>query len=195
MMNIFQTAAHSWTYHGFTAMLETLLAEGKTTGNNQSEEYLFYAKLNLQRMHRWDKTFTLPEATRALLQSLRPQQWWVITEGWCGDSAQNLPVIAQMAEAAGAALRIVLRDDNPQIMAQYLTHGSKSIPVLAVFDEAGRQLLRWGPRPDPAQELLMAWKQSADPKPFDEFEKDMHTWYTRDKGATVQEELLRLLQN
>jgi len=176
-------------------MLESLLAANKTTGANQSEEYLFYAKLNLQRMHRWNKTFVLPETTRKIMQQQPAQGWWVITEGWCGDSAQNLPVIARIAEAGNIPLKIVLRDDNPQIMDQYLTGTSKSIPILAAFDVSGSLLFRWGPRPEAAQTLLTAWKKEPEPRPFEDFEKEMHTWYTQDKGRSVQKEILHLLQN
>lgn len=197
MTTVFDSAAQSWTYLQFEQMLEELLASGKTTGSKQSEDYLFYAKLNLQRMHRWDKTFELREDVRKHMEALAPQQWWVITEGWCGDSAQNLPAIARMAEASGGkvALRIVLRDDNPGIMNQYLTGTSRSIPILAAFDNEGKELFRWGPRPAVAQALMTAWKNNPAPASFEEFEKEMHTWYARDKGNAVQDEIMHLLQN
>lgn len=197
MNTIFDSALRHWDYVAFEQMLEALLAEGKTTGEKQTEEYLFYARLNLQRMHRWDKTFNLREEVAQVMQEQQPQQWWVITEGWCGDSAQNLPAIARMAGASQGKieLRIVLRDENPSIMDQYLTGTSRSIPILAALDGTGKELFRWGPRPAAAQALLTAWKQSATPVPFEEFEKEMHTWYTRDKGNAVQDEILDLLQN
>lgn len=198
MDNIFETAKQVYTYRTFTALLESLLKEGRTTGNNQSDEYLFYAKLNLQRMSRWNKTFTLRETLSQKLLVVKPQDWWVITEGWCGDSAQNLPAIARMADASGGriTLRIVLRDEQPQIMDRYLTNGtSKSIPILASFDKENNPLFRWGPRPQAAQALLTAWKTHPVPVPFETFEKEMHTWYTKDKGNALQDEFLLLLQN
>ena len=197
MSTIFETAKQHWTYTQFEELLETLMAQGRTTGNKQSEEYLAYTKLNLQRMHRWDKTFALREEVKAKMESLELQQWWVITEGWCGDGAQNLPAIARMADASTGkvSLRIVLRDENPEIMDRYLTGTSRSIPVLAAFDPEGKELFRWGPRPATAQALMMAWRNNPAPPPFEEFEKEMHTWYTRDKGNAVQDEILNLLQN
>jgi hypothetical protein len=197
MTTVFDKARQSWTYPQFEQLLEALLAAGKTTGSNQSENYLFYAKLNLQRMHRWDKTFELRDDVRKQIEMLPAQDWWVITEGWCGDSAQNLPAIARMAESSGGkvTLRIVLRDDNPDIMNHYLTGTSQSIPILAAFDKEGKELFRWGPRPAAAQEMMIAWKNNPAPPSFEEFEKEMHTWYTRDKGNAVQDEIMHLLQN
>ncbi|WP_118973718.1 thioredoxin family protein [Taibaiella koreensis] len=197
-MTIFDTAKQHYSYAEFVQLLETLMAEGKTTGPNQSDDYLFYARLNLQRMRRWDKTFELREDVLSAMSNVVTQDWWVITEGWCGDSAQNLPAIARMAEAAKGkiTLRIVLRDENPQIMDQYLTNGtSRSIPILVAFDGNGNQLFRWGPRPVTAQALLTAWKSNPAPVSFEEFEKEMHTWYALNKGKAVQDELMQLLQN
>jgi hypothetical protein len=198
MNTIFETAKQSFTYKSFNQLLNTLFAEGKTTGNNQSNEYLFYAKLNLQRIKRWDKTFVLRKDVLDIMPTVTPQDWWVITEGWCGDSAQNLPAIEKMVEASNGkvTLHIVLRDENPQIMDQYLTNGtSRSIPILAAFDKEGHPLFKWGPRPYGSQMLLTSWKNNPAPPSFEDFEKEMHTWYAQDKGNALQNEFLRLLQN
>lgn len=198
MSSIFDTAKRSFTYKTFNQLLDTLFAEGKTTGNNQSKEYLFYTKLNLQRMKRWDKTFGLRKEVLDFMSTILPQDWWVITEGWCGDSAQNLPAIEKMAEASDGKinLRIVLRDENPQIMDQYLTNGtSRSIPILAAFDKEGSPLFKWGPRPYGAQMLLTAWRNNPARPSFEAFEQEVHTWYTMDKGSALQDEFMNLLQN
>jgi hypothetical protein len=193
---IFDAASNIYTYASFSDLLSVLLLEGKTTGENHSPEYLHYAKMNIQRMHRWDKTFELrPEVTRKI-QTLPAQNWWVITEGWCGDSAQNLPVLNKMAEASEGKinLRIILRDENPEIMNQYLTNGiSKSIPILAAFDLHGTPLFKWGPRPEGAQALLTAWRSNPVPMAFEDFEVEMHTWYARDKGNALQDEIMQLV--
>ncbi len=195
MNELFASATHTYTYPEFLQLLDALLLEGKTTGNTQTEEYLHYARLNLQRMRRWDKTFELQEKLQQLLTQLPEQTWMVITEGWCGDSAQNLPAIVKMAAATQGKIgvRIVLRDENPQIIDQYLTNGSRSIPIVVGFDQEGRQLFRWGPRPEAAQDLLVRWSNEVPQRSFEVFEQEMHTWYTKDKGATLQEEWYRLL--
>jgi len=195
---IFDTAKNIYTYTSFSDLLSVLLMEGKTTGENHSKEYLHYAKLNLQRMHRWDKTFELREDVVERINTAPHQNWWVITEGWCGDSAQNLPAIQKMVQTSEGKIKlnIILRDENPEIMNQYLTNGhSRSIPILVAFDPQGNQLFRWGPRPQPAQELLQKWKDNPVPMPFEEFELEMHTWYTRDKGNALQDEILHLMGN
>jgi hypothetical protein len=196
--SIFDSAKNIYSYTAFSDLLSLLLIDGKTTGENHSIEYLHYAKMNIQRMHRWDKTFELRSDVIETIKTLPAQNWWVITEGWCGDSAQNLPAIHKMAEASNGKinLRIILRDENPSIMNQYLTNGtSRSIPILAAFDKQGNSLFRWGPRPAGAQALLTAWKSNPVPMSFDDFELEMHTWYTRDKGNAVQDEIMQSVQN
>jgi len=194
-MNHFSKVNRFYNYAEFLQLIETLMAEGKTTGNNQSEKYQFYTKLNFQRMQRWNKTFQLNEPFAQQLKDQPQQIWWVITEGWCGDSAQNLPGIAKMVAASEGKieLRIVLRDEHPEIMDQYLTNGSRSIPKLVAMDMAGDELFQWGPRPATAQELMMSWKNNPAGKDFDSFEKELHTWYTQNKGAELQQEIAVLL--
>lgn len=191
----FEQVSNFFSYDFFLEMTEKLLADNKTTGNNQSEKYVFYTRLNFQRMQRWNKTFHLREDVTEQLGKLKPQIWWVITEAWCGDSAQNLPAIAGMAAAAEhIELRIILRDEYPEVMDRYLTNGSRSIPKLVAVDHEGNELFTWGPRPAAAQQMMLAWKAAPSGKSHDDFEKELHTWYAQDKGNTLQDELLALMK-
>jgi len=60
----------------------------------------------------------------------------VLTEDWCGDALTNFPVLAKMVEGApNVEMRVFLRDQNPDLMDQYLNRGIfKSIPVFVFFD-------------------------------------------------------------
>ena len=52
----------------------------------------------------------------------------VIAEDWCGDAANTIPVLAKWAEQVeGLELRIIPRDEHPQVMDRYLTDGSRSL--------------------------------------------------------------------
>jgi hypothetical protein len=196
MANNFGHVTNFFGYDFFLEMTEKLLADNKTTGSNQSEKYVFYTKLNFQRMQRWNKTFHLRADVSEQLRQLKPQIWWVITEAWCGDSAQCLPGIAKMAAAAEhIELRIILRDEYPEVMDKYLTNGtSRSIPKLVATDLEGNELFNWGPRPAAAQQMMVAWKAAPAGKSFEDFEKELHTWYAQDKGNALQDELLALMQ-
>jgi hypothetical protein len=72
----------------------------------------------------------------------------VLTEDWCGDAIANLPVLGRLAKETGALdIRVFLRDQNDDLMAQYLNDGSRSIPVFAFFDRDFRELGRFVERP------------------------------------------------
>ena len=55
----------------------------------------------------------------------------------------------------GLELRIVLRDEHPEVMDRYLTNGSRSIPIVIALDEEFRELGHWGPRPRELQAWVM----------------------------------------
>ncbi|MBL7704640.1 MAG: thioredoxin family protein [Taibaiella sp.] len=191
---IFSTAQRYFSYPEFLAYAAEEVALNESNPERIADpKYAHYTKLNFQRMKRWDKTFVPDAEVVAQMRAAREQEWWVITEAWCGDSAQNLPVIAALAEAAGIALRIVLRDENPGIIAQYLTNGTKSIPILVSFDADRQQLFRWGPRPTAAQRLMEDWKTNPAGRDFEAFELEMHRWYTENRGKDTQAELADLL--
>lgn len=190
-MNPFAASVRSFTYPEFVQLTEDLVAAGRTTGPDQSEEMVHYTRLNLHRMRRWNKTFHPDEE---LINRLRGsgQSWWAITEPWCGDSAQSLPVLGIIAQASGIPFRIVLRDENTGIMDRYLTNGSRSIPILVAFDAEGDELFRWGARPAAAQKIVADWKHARGDKSYEDLKEEIHLWYARDKGQSLQQELMAL---
>jgi hypothetical protein len=100
-------------------------------------EYLTGVEKNVELWHGVYERVRLPadivEEARAI-----PGTWRLValTEDWCGDAVNTLPVVARFAEAAGWDLRLLSRDDNPDLMDAHLTNGrSRSIPVVIVYDE------------------------------------------------------------
>ena len=155
-----------------------------------------YRKINLQRNKRLGKQFQpSEELIEAVKRIDEPQLWMVITESWCGDSAQNLPIIAKAAELNDKIdLRILLRDSNTDIIDHYLTdEQSRDIPILVVFDLDGNELFKWGPRPDTAKTLVTNLKRDGFSK--EEFTQQLHLWYGRNRGKELESELLELLMN
>ncbi len=181
------------SFADYESMIDGLLAEGKTTGPVQSDEMYLYAKLNRQRMSRLEKTVELaPEAADMVARLDTDQYWLVITEGWCGDAAQNIPVIEKLASANdGIETRYLLRDEHPELIDQFLTNGARSIPVLIAVDKrTSRVLGRWGSRPKAAQDLFMQLKSLGLEKP--EINEKLQRWYNEDRGRSLQIEIAEL---
>lgn len=185
----------STSFPEYVQLLESLMEQGKTTGADQSELMVSYAKLNLQRMRRVVKTTQLLPALEEVLSQLKqPQTWIVLTEGWCGDAAQILPLFHLIAEKYPVIrLRILLRDENTSLMDQYLTNGGRAIPKLIITDAATHaELANWGPRPAAATELLNDLKAiGAD---LEVMKEKLHSWYAKDKTVHIQQELIALLK-
>lgn len=182
----------SLTYKTYRGLIDKLLSEGKTTGENQSQEMIEYTKLNIQRMNRNDKTTEIDDEFKGLIKT--EQHWVLISEAWCGDAANTVPIIAKMADyTENVKHHIILRDDNSQIMDEYLTNGARSIPVLIVLDENYNELFVWGPRPKELQSLVMEFKKRAE---FDleELKKNVQMWYLKDKSLSTQKEIINLLK-
>jgi hypothetical protein len=161
--------------------------------DDSEREKLEFTKLNLHRTGRISRTWQPTAELKALLDRVAtPQTWLVLTEPWCGDSAQCLPCLVKMAEQQPAiTVQLVLRDTNLDLMDQYLTNGSRSIPRLVVFDAEGRELFQWGPRPAAAQEVFLAAKSEGLEKP-DILEK-LHLFYGRNRSAALDAEFVSLL--
>lgn len=185
----------SMTFTEYVGTIDGLLAEGKTTGPVQSDEMYQYARLNRQRMSRLERTVELdPNAADTLGRLDADQYWLVITEGWCGDAAQNIPIIEKLAAANdGIETRYILRDEHPELIDQFLTNGARSIPVLIAVDKASFRVLgRWGSRPNPAQELFSNLKSSGFEKA--EINEKLQRWYNDDRGRSLQSEIADLAQ-
>lgn len=184
----------SITYEAYKQLVEDLLAAGKSTGPQQSEALTHYSQLNVQRMHRVEKTIQiLPEVREQMLRVSRSQTWLVLTEGWCGDASQSLPVMKALADLnTTIGMRILLRDENLALMDQYLTNGiSRSIPRLIAADPAtGTELFTWGPRPTALQETFYGMRSEG--LPYDVIKEELQRWYNKDKTVAIQRELAAL---
>jgi hypothetical protein len=190
-----ETIRQSYTYPEYLALMDQVVAEKRTTGPNQSPSLAEYTRLNQYRMHRLDKTVHLAlDLQQLAFQVQVPQTWYVLTEAWCGDAAQNLPVIAKVAQLnPHITLTLLLRDEHPEIMDAYLTHGGKSIPKLIAVANDGTELFTWGPRPQALQELVWAYKENPD-RSYPEFLEEVQRWYNADKTDSIQRELVALLE-
>lgn len=183
------------SYAQYIKLIDELLAKGKTTGSNQSDAMLDYAKLNRHRMSRLEKTIELSdEVKRSAQNTKRKQIWLIITEGWCGDAAQNVPVIEKIAaESDKIETRYVLRDENLELMDQYLTKGARAIPKLIILDADSLEVLgTWGSRPAPAQEMFYELKKDGTDKA--QIVEILQRWYNEDRGKSLQAEFVEILE-
>lgn len=183
------------SYKTYVDLMQHLVDNEATTGDEQTESNINYTKLNQRRMKRWDKTVKISDAASSkIIDSKKKLTWLVISESWCGDAAHVLPVMNKVAELNdGIDLRIVMRDEHPELMGAFLTNGSRSIPKLIVIDvEANKVVNSYGPRPNELTRLVNEFKATHG-KLTAEFKEDIQRWYNKDKGQHIIEDLITLL--
>lgn len=182
-------------YGQYRDLVHDLAKNRSTTGADQLEVLINYTELNDRRMNRWDKTLKFSkEAQDKIARVDKKLVFLVLVESWCGDAAPSLPVMNKIAELnPNITFKIVLRDENLELMDEFLTNGARSIPKLIILDSENEEVIAdWGPRPSIATQMAKAYKQEHG-KLTSEFKQDLQLWYNRDKGQNILNDLLELL--
>jgi tetratricopeptide (TPR) repeat protein len=186
----------SFSYNQYINLINDLLAQGKTTGPEQTPFLIEYTNMNLVRMNRLDKTINLNPELIGIINNIKNEYYWlVITEAWCGDAAQSIPIFNKITQYnPNIELRLILRDEEPELINNYLTNGTKSIPILICLDKFNlKEIFKWGPRPKELINFVNEFKKSPD---FDKNEliKNIQIWYNKDNTQEIQKELTELLK-
>ena len=185
----------SYDYPEYRKLIEDLLLQEKSTGNLQSEALTTYSGLNDTRMSLLDETITISDSNLEKLKSLKKKYiWLVLAEGWCTDSAQVLPILNKMANESGIVdLKIVLPEENEELLSFFVINGKSSIPKVIIVDkESGAVFGSWGPRSKIAERFIKEYKEKNGS--MDEASNsDLLLFHMHDKGTSVQDELISLM--
>ena len=158
------------------------------------DDKLLNNKLSLHNLHY--KNFNLSQNDNSKITKLSTINLLVITEPWCGDSVAILPVVKKIAEANSKwKLKLVLRDENLDLMEKFLTNGNKAIPIFLFLDGGYNFLFKWGPRPEPAQKIFEQYRNKIN---SGEIEKSkvilkVRQFYSKNKGQSISKEVLDLI--
>jgi thiol-disulfide isomerase/thioredoxin len=124
------------------------------------ERYVSGIERNQKRFQEnYDGTTVAAEDIAAMKELMAkpggPAKLMVVGEDWCPDVFRGMPVYAKLAEATGLELRIFKRDDNKDIIAEFLNGGEfESIPVAVFYSADMRELAHFIERPDLANEEM-----------------------------------------
>lgn len=182
------------TYDAYLANWQEERAQPLDGLDRVARRYALYRRYNWARAEDVRAAYEVSEKLRQAMDTIAaPQQWIVLTEDWCADSAYVLPVIAAAAaRSEQVTLRILLRDTHPDVMDRYLTNGTRSIPKLVVLAEDGAELFTWGPRPVEAAHLRAeVLASTGDGK---QASASLIDWYERGGWRQVDAELAALLE-
>jgi hypothetical protein len=186
----------SFTYPSYRDLVIRLSETGSTTGVEQTPEKIEATKLNAHRMKRIEKQIQIKEDLALQIKKIkRKLKWTVLVEAWCGDGAQIVPVITKIASLnSNIDFKIILRDENLDIMDKHLTNGARSIPILICEDEStNKEIGMWGSRPKKITEMARYFKLLNPTISHDEFIKHLHLWYAKDRGEAIQNDFSLLI--
>ncbi len=186
---------YAMSYPEYRKLVADLALQGLSTSPVQTAPNTDYTLLNDSRMRRLDKTIKIPVEIESEFRNFKGNHiWLIITESWCGDAAQTMPVMNKLVELSeGIDFKIIFRDTHPELMDVFLTNGTRSLPKLIVFDNETNEVINeWGPRPSVATAMANAFKKE-NGMLSPEFKKDLQVWYNKDKGQTTFTDLVKLI--
>jgi thiol-disulfide isomerase/thioredoxin len=195
LQDIIQSSLNkSIDYASYRNLIHQLVEDKSNSGNEKTEALADYTMLNDRRMKRWDKTVKISESIQQYLTNYTKKiTFLVITESWCGDAAHVIPVLNKIAESSpNLDLKLVFRDENEALMDNFLTNGGRAIAKLIALDEQNKVLFTFGPRPSSATNLVNDYK-AKNGALTPEFKEDLQHWYNKDKGQTIINDLVMLL--
>ena len=123
-----------------------------------------------------------------------PGDWHllVLSEDWCGDAVNTVPVVAKLAALSPTLeLRVLARDENLDLMDAHLSGTSRAIPVVIALDGEFNERGWWGSRPAPLQQWVTGPGKAMEK---DARYREIRSWYARDKGRTTLEEVVWVME-
>ena len=142
------------------------------------------------------KKFDPDQSELSLIRSLGEMKLLVITEPWCGDSLASLPVLMKMGEINSKwEIRILLRDENTDLMDRFLTNGGRAIPVFLFLAGDGLLISRWGPRPGKAKAIFEDHRDKIESGEIDRKEVylKLRKFYAVNRGKEIMNTIVDLL--
>jgi Thioredoxin len=183
-----------YDYATYLDKIQTLFANGNASvvDIDNNKEMLHYSELNIGRMIRLNRTAKISDQNINLVNKIKENiRIIVITEGWCGDAAQVMPIVKHIiALNPLLKLDIIFRDENTEIMDMFLTNGTRSIPKYIALDADTNVIGEWGPRPTPLIQFIAEKKAEAEKNTEISFDIKLtiQKWYVADKTISTQNE-------
>lgn len=124
--------------------------------------------------------FLIPNELLPILEERQNEGWRVIvlTADWCGDALLCVPIMKRICEVANIEMSLLIRDENLELMDQYLTNGTaRAIPIFIFIDASGNEQTVWGPRAPKVQELVTSMRTTLPEKDNPQFEEKQKEMY------------------
>ncbi|RLL46478.1 thioredoxin family protein [Oceanobacillus piezotolerans] len=144
-----------------------------------ANDYINAMEKNKEGLLHIKQSFQLPN-DEAFFENMKDKniRAIVLTEDWCGDAMLNIPILLNFAEKIDMEVRMLLRDQNLELMDQYLTNGTaRSIPIFIFINEEGEEVAKWGPRASEVQRFVDETRSSLPPKDAADYQEKANELY------------------
>lgn len=147
------------------------------------QEYVKNMKINREELLFIYQNAAFPDDVAARFEKLRNRidRTVVLTADWCTDAMLCVPIMQRIAEITGMEQRFLIRDENLELMDQYLTGGkSRSIPIFIFLDKEGNEQAVWGPRSAETETAITKLRSNLphqDSPDFAQKQKEMYAAY------------------
>lgn len=160
------------------------------------KELVPYFAINLKQSREIRKNFRYNPGMEKKAKSYDADlKFLIISEGWCEDASQIVPIVDRLAETIGVECKFVFRDENIELMEEYNTNGSHSIPIVIGVTPEGDEAFRFGPRPAQAMIYTNRFKKDPDKYSREDFEEDLDRFYLENHGQDIISEILELIED
>jgi hypothetical protein len=143
-----------------TQQKESVVTPARFASGMTWEQWMAHIQRNVPKFqYNYDETAVPPDYAKRLKALAEkpngPKKMLVLGEDWCPDVFRGLPVLVKIADAAGIEVRLFARDDNLDIMGEFLNHGEhQSIPTAVWYTAGHAYIAHWIERPKKAQDEL-----------------------------------------
>lgn len=155
------------------------------------EQYINGMNVNKEGLETILQKFEVPTEDEAFLAKVQAENLRVIvlTEDWCGDAMLNVPILLKLAEKTNMQVRMLLRDQNLELMDQYLTNGTaRAIPIFIFIDQEGNERVVWGPRAPKLQQYVMDQRSQLPDKEDPTFADKQSEMYKQIMQRNIEDE-------
>ncbi len=192
-MSLLKYIQNGYNFEDYLEQIEDELE--KQIELDDPKELVPYYAINLKQSRDIRKNFRYNPGMEKKAKSFNAEiKFLVISEGWCEDASQIVPVVDRLAETIGIECKIVFRDENLELMEEYHTNGSFSVPIIIGVTPEGEEAFRFGPRPAKAMEFTNRFKKDPDKYSKDDFIEDLDRYYLENHGQDIITEILTLIE-
>ncbi|SDZ01925.1 thioredoxin family protein [Bacillus sp. 166amftsu] len=134
--------------------------------------------------------FLIPNELLPVLEERQNDGWRVIvlTADWCGDALLCVPVMKRICEVSNIEMKLFIRDENLELMDQYLTNGAaRAIPIFIFINKDGKEQAVWGPRAPKVQELVTSMRATLPEKDDPQFEEKQKEMYANFRATLADD--------